>query len=207
MAAEIRILYFLEDRAQEGFIKALVDRAAAEVLSPADSLIHDIRSACGGSKVKGEFKSFLKSYQKTGLHAVDLLVVAVDGNCVGYQKRKKQLEQYLKDHPLKEITAFAVPNSHIERWYMLDQRAFKHGVGIEKAPDVPAYKCKKDYYKQKLIDALKEANVGSLLGGAEYAEKIVAHMEDLDSIDKDRTAGFTIFIQELRRLLKSLRPG
>jgi len=41
----MRIVYFLEDRAQEGFIKAIVERVAQEEGFLQDSLSHDIRSA------------------------------------------------------------------------------------------------------------------------------------------------------------------
>ncbi len=45
---EIKILYFLEDRAQEGFIKEFVKRIAHEESVPADCLNHAVRSSRGG---------------------------------------------------------------------------------------------------------------------------------------------------------------
>lgn len=61
---------------------------------------------------------------------------------------------------------------------------FLEEVGLNKAPDLPSYKCKKAYYKQVLNQALKESNVHSLLGGAEYAERIVDNIENLYSLGK-----------------------
>jgi len=202
---KIRILYFLEDRAQEGFITALVKRVASELAIASDILVHDIRSARHGSKAITEFRTFIKDtkHKKGEVIHGDFLVVSIDGNCKGCEQRVKQLGKYIKeDHPFKERVVYAVPDPHIERWYLMDQKALKKGIGIEKAPDVPTYKCKKDYYKKILYQALKESNVNSLLGGSEYAEGIVANIDNLGLLAK-QNAGFKTFIEDLKKMLKS----
>lgn len=201
MADKVRILYFLEDRVQERFIKALVERVAKEESISTDNLIHDIRSARGGSKVITEFKKFLKDAEKMRETEMDLLIVAIDGNCKGCNERIRQLERYIRRDYLKDRVVYAVPDPHIERWYIMDQRAFKNGVGLVKAPDLPSYKCKKAYYKQVLNQALKDSDVHSLLGGAEYAEKIVDNIEDLDSMG-NHNAGFQKFTEDLRIMFR-----
>lgn len=204
----MRILYFFEDRAQEGFIKALVERIAQEVSIPLSSLVHDVRSAQHGSRVITEFKRFAKDTMGANPSDVDLLIVAIDGNCRGYRERveelKKLLDRHPKSkrlikpgHPFRDKVIYAVPDPHIERWYLMDQRAFKLGVGIDKSPELPSYKCKRDHYKQLLAKTLKESNTGSLLTGAEYAERIVENIESLDSLAK-QNAGFERFIEDLR---------
>jgi hypothetical protein len=199
---KIRILYFLEDRAQEGFIKALVERIAKEELLSTSSLIHDVRSARGGSRIINEFKNFLRDSAKRETVDIDFLVVAIDGNCKGYKDRIEQLEKCIKsNHPLKNRVIYAVPDPHIERWYIMDQKALRDGVGLNKAPSLPPYKCKKPHYKQVLNQALKESNVHSLLGGAEYAERIVDNIENLDSLGK-QNAGFQTFVENLRKIFK-----
>ena len=199
----MRILYFLEDRAQEGFIKALVERIAKEESIPTGSLIHDVRSARGGSRIIKEFKNFLRDYSKAETIDIDFLVVAIDGNCKGYNKRINQLEGDIKpDHPFKNRVVYAVPDPHIERWYIMDQKALRDGVGIAKAPDLPPYKCKKGYYKQVLNQTLKDSNVNSTLSGAEYAERIVDNIEDMESLGR-QNAGFQTFVQDLRRMFKA----
>lgn len=200
---EIRILYFLEDRAQEGFIKAIVERIAKEESISTRILVHDIRSARGGSRIVREFKTFIKDTERGGMANIDFLVVAIDGNCKGHRDRINELEKNIKnDHPLKQKVVYAVPDPHIERWYLMDQRALKDGVGLGHAPNMPSYKCGRAYYKQVLNQALKESNVSSLLGGAEYAEKIVSKIEDLESL-YDQNAGFHVFIEDLRRMLRN----
>jgi hypothetical protein len=202
---KIKIIYFLEDRAQDGFIKAIVERIAKEESIPTSSLITDIRSSKrGGSRCVKEFKVFIKDSEKTGTENVDFLVVAIDGNRKGYRDRIRELEKHIKpDHPFKNRVIYAVPDPHIERWYITDQRAFKDGVKIDKAPDLPPYKPKKDYYKQVINRALKDSGVDSSLGGAEYAERIVEKI-DLDLLGK-QNAGFQTFIEDLRRAFRQMR--
>jgi hypothetical protein len=200
----VKILYFLEDRAQEGFIKALVNRIANDLHIPSSSLVNDVRSARGGSTVITEFERFMKDTMQSRSSEVDILIVSIDGNCKGYKKRVKQLLGYIKlSHPLKNKVVFAVPDPHIERWYLMDQRAFKNGVGIDRAPQMPAYKCKKDYYKNLLHQALADSDISSLFGGAEYAENIVSNIESLDSLF-NQNAGFKNFIEDLRSLLRRI---
>lgn len=199
---KMRILYFLEDRAQEGFVKAVVERVAEKESIPASSLIHDIRSARGGSRVIREFRNFLRDAEKMELLEVDILIVAIDGNCKGCNERTRQLETYIKSsHPLKNRVVYAVPDPHIERWYIMDQRAFKDGVGLNRAPDMPSYKCKRDYYKQVLNQALKDSNINSLLAGAEYAERIVENIQNLESF-AEQNSGCRAFIEDLRRMFR-----
>ena len=66
---------------------------------------------------------------------------------------------------------------------------------------MPPYKCKKDHYKKVLTQALRESNVSSLLGGVEYAEKIVDNIVDLDLLGR-QNAGFHFFVQELKRVFR-----
>ena len=187
---------------QEGFIKALVNRVAQDLSMPIDSLRHDIRSARDGSTSIREFKRFMRDTMQTDSSDADLLIVTIDGNCKGYRERIRQLEGYVSpNHPLRHKMVFAVPDPHIERWYIMDQRAFKNGVGIDRAPDMPPYKCKKDYYKSLLRQALAESDVSSFLGGAEYAENIVNNMVSIDALS-DQNAGFGTFVDSLRDSLR-----
>ena len=199
--ARIQILYFLEDVMQEDFIKSLVNRVAQDSSISPDSLNHDIRSARGGSTVIPEFSRFMQDTTQPGFSDVDLLVVAIDGNCKGHSGRIRQLDRYIKQsHPLRDKVIYAVPEPHIERWYIMDQRAFKKGVGVD-PPDMPPVKCEKDYYKNLLRKALVESGVTSYFGGAEYAEGIVNNMASLDSLF-DKNAGFREFVEALRSFFR-----
>ena len=202
--AKINVLYFLEDRAQEGFVKALVARVAGEVNIPGEELAHDVRSARHGSKVVKEFRQFLKYAPGMLFQGPILLVVAIDGNCSGYGEKVRQLENYVRpNHPFKGKVAYAIPDPHIERWYMMDQAAFKEGISLDKAPDMPPYKCHKNYYKLLLNATLKEGGINSVLGGAEYAERIVSRMRRLDALSQ-HDPGFGHFVADLRGKFRTI---
>ncbi|MFQ5823667.1 MAG: hypothetical protein ACE5JB_06390 [bacterium] len=54
------------------------------------------------------------------------------------QEKVRKLEESIKlTHPLRNRVVYAVPDPHIERWYIMDQRAFKNGIGSNWAPDLP----------------------------------------------------------------------
>lgn len=205
---KINIVYFLEDRAQEGFIKALVERVAREEAIPSGGLRHNVRSARRGSRVINEFRNFLKDTRKLRSSGEDVIVVSVDGNCKGYNDRVKQLSKYLRpDDWFQNRILYAVPDPHIERWYLMDQKAVKDGIGLHKAPEMPPYKCKKGHYKQVLNRALREAGIQSLLGGPEYAEKIIENISDL-RLFAEKNTGLEKFLQDLRRVLREqYRPN
>jgi hypothetical protein len=205
LADKIDIIYFLEDRAQEGFIKALVEKVANETGIPNEVLRHMVRSARRGSRVIAEFRKFLKDARRLGSPGADLIVVSVDGNCKGYNDRVKQLNRYLRPTDwFQSRILYAVPDPHIERWYLMDQKALKEGIGVDKAPEMPPYKCKKGHYKQILNKALRDAGIQSLLGGPEYAEKIIGNILDL-RLFAEKNAGLEKFIQDLQKGLRELR--
>jgi len=63
------------------------------------------------------------------------------------------------------------------------------------------------YYGEEGYDGLlKKANlrftIDSLLGGAEYAERIVDNIENLESLSR-QNAGFKFFVENLRSILRS----
>ena len=204
MADKISVTYFLEDRAQEGLIKALVERVASEESIPPPLLRHSVRSARHGSRVIIEFRNFLKDARRAGVGMEGLVIVSVDGNCKGYKDRIKQLSRYVRPTDrFRNMVIYAVPDPHIERWYLMDQGALKVAIGLNRAPELPTYKCKKAYYKQILNHVLREAGVQSLLGGPEYAEKIIESISDL-RLFAQQNAGLERFVEDLRRLLRQL---
>jgi len=125
----------------------------------------------------------------------DLVVVAIDGNCKGAPQRAREIEKRVAGTPIESLLVTCVPDPHIERWYLLDLGALQRAVGCQLDVDAPPYKCKKDFYKQILGQALRP--VGSLFGGPEYGETIAQEI-DLRLLEK-QDAGFERFITELRR--------
>lgn len=202
---DITIGYFLEDRAHEVLLRAMVSRIAGEEGYHPEELIHDVRSAHGGQGI-ARLKAFLEQCAGGAEVPFDLLVAAIDGNCHGYNKRAQQLKNLVAraGYPAPDRVVLAVPDPHIERWYMLDENAFKRGVNAAHGPAVPPYKYRKDWYKKALSDAVRDAGVPSLLGGVEYGERIVAGMADWYH-GGQRDAGFKHFVDDLRSGLRQVR--
>jgi hypothetical protein len=195
--SEAAVDLFVEDRAHEEFLKALVRRLSEEEKR---TIAIRIRSARGGhARVLSEFDL----YQETvlcGLKSIpEMLVVAVDTNC----KQHHQALAELKNHLRKEFsgrTAFACPDPHIERWYMADPESFTKIVGAQ--PPRERRKCERDRYKRQLVEAIRKGGHIPTLGGIEFARDLVAGM-DLYWAGK-REASLKAFVDDARALLRSL---
>ena len=94
----------------------------------------------------------------------------------------------------------AIPDPHIERWLLLDGAAFKAVFGT--GCDAPDLKCERNHYKRQLMDAIQSAGTTPRLGGIEYAEEIVQHMNldrvaRLDRVFRSLCVGSAIHFQWL----------
>ena len=190
-------LMFVEDDAQETFLKRLVERLSAEA---GVNLKMRVRSAHGGAGFAlSQLKSYVANWRADKERSPAGLVVAVDANCHGYTKRRDQVDSRAGD--LKHLVIHAIPDPHIERWLLLDGEAFKQVIG--KGCMAPDAKCEKQRYKKLLAQAVLEAGVQPLLGGVEYAEDLA------DKINVQRACthdiSFNHFVHELRAWLNGLK--
>lgn len=182
------IALFVEDYGHQEIIGALVQRLARD----SDLKVRlDWRSARHGhGMVANELKDYLRDLKQQGGRLPDLIIVATDANCKNLNDRIKELQD--PDAPAPMI--LAVPDPHIERWLLLDGAAFK--AVFEKGCDAPDQKCNRDRYKKHLIDAIRDAGVIPNLGGIEFADEIMRHMD----IDRAARADRSLkrFIDHLR---------
>ena len=129
-----RIGLFIEDQAHETFIKALLKRFEAEYGVPFELIQRS--SLRGGDRITNELRQYISDLKKDKERIPHLLIIARDGNCKSYQERKNEMEK-LVGLSLKCLVVYAIPDPHIERWLLLDSRAFKKAVGVGcKAPDL-----------------------------------------------------------------------
>lgn len=137
----------------------------------------------------------------------DLLIVASDGNCMGYQDKKKQLLGYAEKakFPRLDILTFAIPDPHIEKWYVADPKGFNRAIGSGALPTLPPYKCEKGRYKGVMREAIASSDVSPQFGGYEYGEKIVEEMDFYEATRTDQSLKH--FIDDLRGVLKRIRTG
>jgi len=204
MANKTVILYFVEDPAQESFITTLITRIAAGEGIPAQRVSLSGWAVQDGSKAIDEFEQFVKGSGDDLWGCADIFVVGFDANRKGVSERRKQLRTITKplDIALQDPIAFAVPNPHIERWYLEDQQAFNCVFGPGSAPAMPSYKSDKAFYKQILHDAIARTGRDSLLGVSAYGED-VALAVNFDVLSNDR--GFKLFRKDLCRAFRRLQ--
>ncbi|MCD6326435.1 hypothetical protein J7M28_02625 [bacterium] len=204
MAEEVVVLYFVEDPAQESFITTVIRRIADGEGIPAQRVSLSGWAVQDGSKAIAEFKHFVKEAGDDLWASADILAVGFDANREGVTERRKQLRMITKplDIALQDRIAFAVPDPHIERWYLEDQHAFNSVFGPGSAPAKPPYKSDKDYYKQTLHDAIAKTGQNSLLGASAYGEDIALAV-NFDVLSRDR--GFKLFLKELKAAFRHLQ--
>ncbi len=201
--AEITVGYFLEDVGQEVFLQALVVRIAQDVGLDSKKLRHDARSTTGGKgRVITELRKFLRDVQSSRTTSFDILVIAIDGNCQGYLDKRKELQSIVERSGYNDAVVYAIPDPHIERWYLEDAVALAQAIGADINPNTPRYKCDRGRYKNALREAFKQASILPPLGGIEYAADIVRAL-NFYAIGK-ADAGFKHFEAELRHCLTTL---
>lgn len=192
------ILCFGEDSGHEQVISSLLKRLSAEEDVP---FTLTWRSATHGhGKVVSELKSLLRDIRKEKGIFPELIVVATDANCVGYNRRRRDITDLTDRIPGIRVVC-ALPDPHVERWLLIDSAAFKSVLGTGcQAPD---QKCERDRYKRLLREAVRRAGISPSLGGIEYAEDIVNAM-DLDRAGRDDPS-LGHFLAELRLVLRGWR--
>ena len=185
------VALFVEDNARQRVVGALLRRLADE---SGLSVRLDWRSATRGrGRVLHEMRRYLNDLARQGGHP-DLIVVATDANCVGLQQRIRDIDASGALSPV----VLAIPDPHIERWLLLDGGAFKTVFG--KGCAAPDQKCDRGSYKHQLFEAIRATSTVPRLGGVEFAEDIVRHM-DIESAAR-ADASFRRFVDELRRIFR-----
>jgi len=193
MSRAIEVVYFFEDLAHEQFVRALVRRVAQQKGLRLDERV---RNATLGSRVWIELKQFLRDLRREEEPLPDVLIVVVDGNCQSAAEVRRRIASEVEQSEVSvPHLVCAVPDPHIERWYIEDQQALPQVVREAKPPKL-AYKCEKDRYKAALKQAIRAAGVEPILGGAEYGEQIAEHLQP-SRLDES----FQLFWEDLRKAL------
>lgn len=155
-----------------------------------------IRSCRGGGRMMNELREFAAELKAGRGYLPDLLLVATDADCKGITVRTRKVMSCVPEE-LHSFTSCMIPDPHVERWLLLDSRAFKAVLGCGcQAPDD---KCERHRYKQLLREAVASAGVTPQLGGLEYAEDLVRIM-DMDKVAQSDTS-FSKSVAGIRRFL------
>ncbi|MBF2759546.1 MAG: hypothetical protein ISN28_04670 [Ectothiorhodospiraceae bacterium AqS1] len=183
---------FGEDKDHETIIGMLIERIAQEMNVGVE--IKWRRSSRGYGKVISDLREYLYDIKSQGTF-VDLIVVATDANCKGYNTRYKEISI---DRNFMPPIVCAIPDPHIEHWLLLDSAAFKKAFGY--GFDAIKKKCERDFYKKSLSEAYINANVDPSGDSVEYARKIISKI-DLKRAAKDDLS-LQKFLDDLRQALK-----
>jgi len=201
--AEVVIGYFLEDVAQERFLQALVERIAQDLGWPREALRHTPRNVTGGQGMATTaLRQFLRDMRRGRERPFDVLVVVLDGNCQGYAEKRNEILAIAEQTGYPAPLVCAVPDPHIERWYLADPAALRQVLGMEANPALPSYKCERGRYKRALREAFAQADLIALLGGAEYGPALVEAI-DFYAVGRADPA-FRHFVEDLRAALAPL---
>jgi hypothetical protein len=189
------VALFVEDFAHQQIIGALVYRVAQEF---GIEIRLDWRNARHGhGAVVRELGDYLRDLKRQAGPPPDLIIIATDANCAGLLERVRELQDPETPAPM----VLAVPDPHVERWLLLDGAAFRAVFG--RGCDAPDQKCSRDRYKQLLISAILATGVTPSLGGIEFAEDIIQHMDIDRAAQADRS--FQRFVDDLRDALRRVQ--
>lgn len=202
MGDKQRVAFFLEDSAQEAIIPPLFYRLAAEAHWTESELDLRVLSARGGGSLRA-FRNFLKDARRSGHLSADLLIVAVDANCKGFSAQRDLVLKAAGSSATYPTVVTAIPDPHVERWYLLDLSALAKAAGTPIAASVPAYKCGKNHYKTLLRAAFADSHIAPPLGGLEYGPLVAQHMDLFAAAKQDH--GLADYVEKARAWLKQAR--
>jgi hypothetical protein len=133
---------FVEDRAQEEFLKAMVKRIAVE--EHKEIRLNVITARGGPGRALRELELYQRSVQGGLRQLPNLLLVAIDSNCSSYAGKRAAIEQVMEAE-FRGRTILACPDPHIEKWYLADPPSFHVTVGSQ--PSLGKKKCERGRYK------------------------------------------------------------
>jgi hypothetical protein len=164
----VTISMFVEDLGHERILRALVQRMAVQEGIEVEPRV--VSAKGGHGRVFQELKLFQRASSGDG----DLLLVAIDANCKGWNATRTRMESHIDKDKFANYV-LACPDPHVERWYMADPEGLHKALDVKVNPGKA--KCERDRYKQMLTYALRAAGHPVLLGGSEFADEIVESMD------------------------------
>lgn len=193
---------FLEDGGHASFVSALVVRVADEI--GVDISVAQLNSSGGAGRAVTALSRYMSDLGKGTVRCPDVLVAAVDADREMYQSRRADLQAVVSGCPLPpERLVFAVPDPHVEAWYLCDgvTVASVAGDGAEQVM-LPDGTQQKSFYKQKLEQVFESAGVKPPLGGSEYGDEIARELNLALACQRSPSLGD--FVTELRAAMKQL---
>ena len=190
----MKVVLFLEDVGHERFVGSLVKRLADEANI---SVEIDVRNATGGaSRLDQEFDRFLRDYA-FATASPDLIVLIRDTDCNGVNTIKSRYMNLIQNANYRGNVVVGAPEPHIECWYLADPPALQRVLRSPEQAPVPDSKCGTGRFKQLLAKTVTDAGVKPLLGGIEYAERVVSELDVYKA--SSNVPSFDIFIKDIKQ--------
>jgi len=172
-----KIAYVFEDVAHENFVKPLVRRWFQD---NGMNMQTEDKLAERGGNYKSKLKDYLRYWKKDKRFSYDLIILVLDGpdSIKTIQPYQRLFNRY--DYQLAVV--YAIPDPYVERWYLLDENAFKQAVrGTVSPPKLPKKTGRKakEFYKDELRKAIRANGIEPQAGGAEYGERIASLIQKI----------------------------
>jgi hypothetical protein len=171
----MRVGLFFEDEGHRSLVTGLCQRLAA--LEQVDVDLVERNISGGAPMALRKVRAYARELEAGISPFFEILVVAIDGNCVGATQRREMVQQCLGAYPGELVVA--VPDPHVECWYLADRGALSTVLQVGVSVERPPYKCERGRYKAALRSGFAAADVTPPAGGAEFGADI-AEVLDLD---------------------------
>ena len=171
-----------------------------------------VRTGQGGSQSLSMFKDDFREWRKSFWEMPDAVLLCRDSDCRPRADVLKQFEKERRESEAKGCTLlFAVFEPEIERWYLLDEKAFEKACGFRLPGTPPSPECRKRggrrrkrfSYKKFIRKQAAEKGLRLLHHGAEWADEIVQRTDF--SLAAGRDPAFEEFLEEIRDWLGRLK--
>ena len=191
------VYLFAEDVGHELVVGALIRRIATDV--GVAVVVHPQSARGGYGRTILALRHYVSSIRRGRQQIPDVLVVATDADRSGHAERLRAIREAAGPE-LADRLVCAIPEPHVERWLLVDGRAFRVAVG--RGCSAPDQKWGKDRYKQLLAQAVRDAGRPVVLEGLEHANAIMAAMDLQAAAQSDGQLGK--FIEAMRSALARL---
>lgn len=195
----MRLAAFVEDAAHASFLIGVIKRVAHDVDVEVEV---EVRNAVGGKGAAlAALKRYVRDLQRGRESFAEILLVAIDGNCQGSQAVVRAITDIAASQDFAGTVVCAVPNPHIELWYLADGRAVHSAIGEDSGQaGLPEQKCERGRYKALLRQAFLDGGIDPPAGGSEYGADIAALL-DLTQARRSNQE-FDSFVSDLSAALK-----
>lgn len=166
----LRLDLFCEDVGHEAFARAAAERLASEL--GVDLTVRVASARAGLGRAQRELRAYMHVIRRRA-GTPDVLVVLADGNDVGPQARREEIESMGLDRVFP-VYVVGTPDPSVEAWLLADPQSLAAEFG-HRLPEATPRGSKA--LKRFLVEYLEDAGKIVMEGGTEFADEIVAVMD------------------------------